>query len=61
MVNVCRFAVDADDDLQPLPLLRAGLLCVDLSDVVLALCMVERTRQRSQDVWTVDAESGSHF
>lgn len=61
VVNVGCFSVHANNYFQPLPLLGSGLLCVNFANVVLALGVVEGTRQRCQNVWPVDAESGSHL
>lgn len=61
MVDVGCFAIDTDDDFESLPLLRASLLGMHLANVVLALRVVERTRQRRQNIRPVDAKCGSHF
>ena len=61
MVNVGCFSIDTDNDFESLPLLRASLLGIHLANVVLALRVVERTRQRRQNIRPVDAKCGSHF
>lgn len=61
VVDVCRFTIDTDDDLKSLSLLGASLLGVDLTDVILALRMIEWPRQGRQNIWSVDAEGRSHI